>query len=670
MLLAAAGPAVAQEDDSPSDLDTVIDDAIAEGEEAEGEEADEEASPEADAESAEDWENPMRNRISPVMNNEGAMGFHGHASAISPGELMFQVGLLAEASGGSNVIRYNDQNRSFGGNVLVNGSITENFGFNFGLKARNNVNDYGRPQAMLAQGDMNLGLIGRHMVSPGVWLGGDLNLYIPSSFGGVGLAASSTSVRPRLLASLDIDEMMGAADDLVVPVVAHINLGLRFDNSESLVEEGTRLDRIERFAYGISAYNMVELGVGAEFPLPYITPFLGWSLGIPVAGDDELCGPNRALECVGDVGASAFPQKLSLGAKGEPLQNLGLHLGIDIGLTSNDAEGLPVTLPYNMIFGVSWNIDTHPVIQIEETEVEKIVEVDDPRGHLLGRVLDRNTGEPVRDARVAYLYRDDSGHFSGDSGIFRSYDFEPGEELEFEIDHPYYEATTASWVVEEGTHELEIMMEPVPLEATVRGRIELPEDEEVGEPTVTLTARDGMAYEVTLDEEGYFEQKVVSGAFTVSAILEGYLTVGKDFEVAPDSEVDVDLSFSALEGDIVVGVAETQIRVQDRIEFQSGESILLDQSREVLDVVAAVLFENPQAQKVQIQGHTDDAGDEDYNLQLSQNRADVVRDYLIERGVSPERLDAEGYGSSNPLVPNTSRRNRNLNRRIEFRVTE
>ncbi|RMF59783.1 MAG: OmpA family protein, partial [Bacteroidetes bacterium] len=70
-------------------------------------------------------------------------------------------------------------------------------------------------------------------------------------------------------------------------------------------------------------------------------------------------------------------------------------------------------------------------------------------------------------------------------------------------------------------------------------------------------------------------------------------------------------------------------------------------------------------------GHTDSTGPDDYNLRLSQARAEAVRAYLIERfGIAPERLVARGYGESQPIADNVTATGRTLNRRVEFRVIE
>ena len=72
--------------------------------------------------------------------------------------------------------------------------------------------------------------------------------------------------------------------------------------------------------------------------------------------------------------------------------------------------------------------------------------------------------------------------------------------------------------------------------------------------------------------------------------------------------------------------------------------------------------------RVEIQGHTDSTGPADYNLHLSQRRAEAVKRYLVAHGISPDRLIAKGYGETQPVAPNDTEENRQKNRRVEFKV--
>ncbi len=104
------------------------------------------------------------------------------------------------------------------------------------------------------------------------------------------------------------------------------------------------------------------------------------------------------------------------------------------------------------------------------------------------------------------------------------------------------------------------------------------------------------------------------------------------------------------------------------IQFESGKAILKKESYPVLDQVIEVLNRYPDY-RLEIIGHTDDIGGQNSNLILSQKRAKSCYDYLVKNGVISKRVGYGGSGESNPLVPNDSKENRALNRRVEFLLT-
>jgi len=106
---------------------------------------------------------------------------------------------------------------------------------------------------------------------------------------------------------------------------------------------------------------------------------------------------------------------------------------------------------------------------------------------------------------------------------------------------------------------------------------------------------------------------------------------------------------------------------QGTIEFATGKAVLASSDQGVLDRLAAVLRNAPEA-RVEIVGHTDDVGTAARNQALSEARAGAVKAYLIEHGVSADRLTARGEGEDNPAGDNATAAGRQLNRRIDFRV--
>lgn len=105
------------------------------------------------------------------------------------------------------------------------------------------------------------------------------------------------------------------------------------------------------------------------------------------------------------------------------------------------------------------------------------------------------------------------------------------------------------------------------------------------------------------------------------------------------------------------------------VTFEFNSSVLTNESRPVLDAVAADLKRYPRL-KIELQGHTDSVGNDAYNLQLSQRRAQAVRDYLIAQGVGAEQLTARGFGESVPVADNSTEEGRAQNRRVVMTVIE
>lgn len=121
-----------------------------------------------------------------------------------------------------------------------------------------------------------------------------------------------------------------------------------------------------------------------------------------------------------------------------------------------------------------------------------------------------------------------------------------------------------------------------------------------------------------------------------------------------------------LDIDLEKAVAGSMV-VLNNIFFEFDKFDLKDSSIPELNRILTFLKENPRV-KVEIAGHTDNAGTAAYNRQLSLKRAQSVFNYLVEKGVAKARLVPMGYGPDRPLAPNDSEDNKKLNRRIEFKL--
>ena len=104
----------------------------------------------------------------------------------------------------------------------------------------------------------------------------------------------------------------------------------------------------------------------------------------------------------------------------------------------------------------------------------------------------------------------------------------------------------------------------------------------------------------------------------------------------------------------------------DAISFDFGKSNIKAESHDYLDNLAKTLIRTNA--KIEVKGHTDNVGSEQYNMNLSRDRAKAVMEYLISKGVDKEKLTYSYYGMSKPLATNDTEEGRIINRRVEFEI--
>ena len=107
----------------------------------------------------------------------------------------------------------------------------------------------------------------------------------------------------------------------------------------------------------------------------------------------------------------------------------------------------------------------------------------------------------------------------------------------------------------------------------------------------------------------------------------------------------------------------------DSMQFNFDKATLRPENRELLSKIVGILLTSKNY-GIYVYGHTDDIGSEEYNLDLSEKRAQTVRDYLTENGIAPEIITSKGFGKSRPIVPGTSAEARAENRRVEIGIVD
>jgi outer membrane protein OmpA-like peptidoglycan-associated protein len=107
--------------------------------------------------------------------------------------------------------------------------------------------------------------------------------------------------------------------------------------------------------------------------------------------------------------------------------------------------------------------------------------------------------------------------------------------------------------------------------------------------------------------------------------------------------------------------------VLNNIFFDFDRSVLKEDSYPELKRVVELLTDNP-GLEIEIAGHTDSVGSSTYNQGLSERRAKAVFDYLVENGITSERVVSRGFGESKPVSGNDTSEGRAQNRRVEFKI--
>ncbi|HET6415305.1 MAG TPA: OmpA family protein [Polyangiales bacterium] len=120
----------------------------------------------------------------------------------------------------------------------------------------------------------------------------------------------------------------------------------------------------------------------------------------------------------------------------------------------------------------------------------------------------------------------------------------------------------------------------------------------------------------------------------------------------------------------LVILEDTQITILEKVYFETDSAIIMARSFPLLDAVAATLNASPQITLVEIQGHADERGSDEYNIKLTRARAASVMNALIERGVLKGRLRSAGYGERCPVDPKGNAAAWEKNRRVEFKIIE
>lgn len=170
--------------------------------------------------------------------------------------------------------------------------------------------------------------------------------------------------------------------------------------------------------------------------------------------------------------------------------------------------------------------------------------------------------------------------------------------------------------------------------------------------TSEASARAGNGFDIELSPGALYEVTIESP---------GYISVIQKLDLRVTSASRLEANYN-----LQPAVRGTRVTLES-VLFEQGTTTMLSESYAELDLVVDLMSANPKI-KIELAGHTENRGSEALNLRLSQDRVDVVKDYLVSRGIHKSRIRGKGYGSSQPIAGNETEESRRLNRRVEFMI--
>ncbi len=170
-------------------------------------------------------------------------------------------------------------------------------------------------------------------------------------------------------------------------------------------------------------------------------------------------------------------------------------------------------------------------------------------------------------------------------------------------------------------------------------------------------------FQAVTENGGY--QLVLSSSkeYLVKVEAEGFVGKTERLDLRTFQLKRVELNFSLQPAEVGVTVNLKNVL------FQQSTANLLPESFPELDVVYDMMKANPNMQ-IFLGGHTDNRGQHYLNVRLSQSRVEAVKDYLVKKGIQPERITGQGFGGIRPIADNDAEDTRKLNRRVEFTITK
>lgn len=252
-------------------------------------------------------------------------------------------------------------------------------------------------------------------------------------------------------------------------------------------------------------------------------------------------------------------------------------------------------------------------------------------------------------------------------GTERWTDLPPGGEWAFEATSGACLAGSGKTVLVEGENTVDVHLEP---NRTAMLTVEVVTTSGEAVPGATASWRSdeaGCVPSASLDlgDGGTGTEPLGAGDHVLYVDAPGHAIHREPVHVMHDEERTVRVVLEETK----VEVQADRIFILEKVHFETASAVIMDKSFALLDEVANTILAF-ELKQLEVQGHTDSRGSDSYNQDLSQRRADSVRAYLMDAGVSADALLAVGYGEAEPVASNGTSAGRYENRRVVFKILD
>ena len=524
------------------------------------------------------------------------------------------------------------------------------------------------PELIKSFGDLIFGVKGAYPVAPGFSVGGELGIRMMSSITGISFSGDSTSLWINALATYDLKP---ATEN--VPLRFHLNLGYYDDNSKNLVnydQNNTSAPSryVSEFAYGISS-SRFRMALGADAPLGDLVegfslrPILEYHFEYLTGSADSVILQQEHSKVNQDQ------HWLTFGVQGQILHGLTATVGLDVALRSPGFAYAPALVPWNLLFGVGYPLDLVPRIT-RNVPVEKIVAREAPmrEGLVAGRVISASS-TPIEGAVVGVAGREHSRVLTDVDGTFQSVPLATGPIDLVVTANGYETATVKTEIVAGQTANIVLRLAPKVPATRAYGRVV----DEAGKGVVASIKLAGPQIgEGRSDESGNFAVSVLPGLYAVRVDADQYLSKEFQINVVEGREAASTVTLHTRPAVAGITFRDGKFKLRQPITFKpagkKGTGAELGPAMPLLlDELVDILVNHPEIRQLRVEAHWDSSLPAAKADALTDAQAKAVGKYLVDQGISADRVSAVGMGAKKPLVPNLGK-GKFKNRRVELVV--